>query len=410
MKKWLKRLMWLALGGLVLFIVGAAAAFISNLDLPEHSVVVEKLAPAEKARLREALHLRQAVGDRVWPGWSAGDIPIITYNEKYAFLVGYREPPSGWLKMPQRSMQGGPWRPVRRDDFFGETYYSQQIEPGHTPQSFTVLVGDKWVATMQTREYAKIFLCSDLRKSAPPLVRSIIPYRLIWRALMGETDDYIVALEHESFHSFEGMTAATRLADAENAVQLEGKYPWDDASFNRSWKDETGVLVRAIRAASGDDAKLLASQFLNQRDSRRKSSSLSGELIDYERQREWLEGLAKYTEVSIGQVVASTPGYEPFEGLKEDPDFKNYATRGRYWSRQLNEVGRLMGHSDEKRFYYSGMAQAILLDRLLPGWKQRIFAPGVCQEDLLREAVRYRSVATRFRTGSIAILTRSETR
>jgi len=46
-----------------------------------------------------------------------------------------------------------------------------------------------------------------------------------------------------------------------------------------------------------------------------------------------------------------------------------------------------MGHSDEKRFYYSGMAQAFLLDRLSPGWKQQILSPGVFQEDLLRRAV-----------------------
>ena len=39
------------------------------------------------------------------------------------------------------------------------------------------------------------------------------------------------------------------------------------------------------------------------------------------------------------------------------------------------------------RFYYTGMAQAVLLDRLLPGWKEIAFDDGVFLEDLLATAV-----------------------
>jgi hypothetical protein len=40
------------------------------------------------------------------------------------------------------------------------------------------------------------------------------------------------------------------------------------------------------------------------------------------------------------------------------------------------------------RFYYSGFRQAVLLDRLMPGWKVRMWSEGIWLEDLLREAVR----------------------
>ena len=40
------------------------------------------------------------------------------------------------------------------------------------------------------------------------------------------------------------------------------------------------------------------------------------------------------------------------------------------------------------RFYYSGMAQAFLLDRLLPGWKLRAFTEGAWLDTMLEEAVR----------------------
>ena len=57
------------------------------------------------------------------------------------------------------------------------------------------------------------------------------------------------------------------------------------------------------------------------------------------------------------------------------------------WSAQINEVTRTAGRKGETRFYYSGMAQAVLLDRLLPGWKERAFEPDFMLEDLLRETV-----------------------
>jgi hypothetical protein len=39
------------------------------------------------------------------------------------------------------------------------------------------------------------------------------------------------------------------------------------------------------------------------------------------------------------------------------------------------------------RFYYSGMAQAMLLDHLMPDWKNQVLNEGVFLEDLLETAV-----------------------
>jgi hypothetical protein len=47
----------------------------------------------------------------------------------------------------------------------------------------------------------------------------------------------------------------------------------------------------------------------------------------------------------------------------------------------------MAGDEGDGRFYYSGMAQAFLLDQLMPGWKARAFDEGVWLDDLLAEAV-----------------------
>jgi flagellar basal body-associated protein FliL len=72
--------------GFLLLVVAASA--ISNLGLPQYSTTLNHLSDLDKARLSEVRHLRTALGDSTWPGWSEADIPLIIYNEQYAFLLG----------------------------------------------------------------------------------------------------------------------------------------------------------------------------------------------------------------------------------------------------------------------------------------------------------------------------------
>jgi hypothetical protein len=127
------------LGLLVLCIAAAGISALSNRRLPTQSTVVDKLDPFQKARLAEVQHLRQALGDAVWPGWSEADIPIITYNEGYAFLVGASDPPAGWVKAPSRERVGGSWEATPGDAFLDQPYYRQPLpDPDATPENFTV--------------------------------------------------------------------------------------------------------------------------------------------------------------------------------------------------------------------------------------------------------------------------------
>jgi hypothetical protein len=376
----------LSLTSLCLLLVAISA--LSNLGLPQGSAVVETLSEADKIHLAETTHLRQTVGDAVWPGWGQADIPAINYNESYAFLIGYPEPPDGWVKVPQGSQRGGPWELVSGDSFNGQPYYRQSLpDPDITPEGFTVLVGERWVSSLQTFDWANISLAQTIRRDLPSVVRPVFPYRLFIAQLLGGSDKYISLAAHEAFHAYQGMLASDKLAASETTnLQFENQYPWDDTSLQADWQAELDLLAEALQPTDQSRTVELARRFSEIRAARRDSANLSAELVAYEQQREWLEGLARYAELEIWRQ-AYAGNYAPLPETGSLSDFDNYAGFETRWSQEIDQIRRMADDEGDGRFYYSGMAQAFLLDRLMPDWKGRAFEGGVWLDDLISEAL-----------------------
>ncbi len=373
----LKVLKW----GLLSFVVLAIVSSLYNLTLPTESIVKDILTQNEKAYISEAMNLQKKMGNEVWPGWGNLQIPVITYNEKYAFLVGYPNPPAGWFKMPKEELRGTEWEVVKNDHFVGTSYYRQLLlNPDITPESFVVKVGERWVATMQTKEYAAVAFYKGFRNELPPVLNAIFPYKIFWQFLMGSTENYIVGLEHEAFHAFQGTEVPQLLAEAEKPP-FSKDYPWDKKE--NGWNEEIKLLMEAFNTQGNKEALNLVKQFLAKRSERREKSNLPDEIIRYEQKREWLEGLAKYAEIKIGLMASENQNYKHVIEIETVPGFKNYKTRASYFSQQIGEVKRAANRPEESRFYSTGMLQAVMLDRLMPKWKKEAFKEDVYLENLL---------------------------
>lgn len=370
---------------LLLCLAGAAISIITNRNLPIEAAGAAQLSELDKVRLAEIFHLRQTLGDAVWPGWGQADIPAILYNESHAFLVDLPDPQPGWIKLPQQH-RGGPWQPVPDDTFVGQIYYRQQLPDGVTPEAFTVLVGDHWVSSMATKEWLVMALANQFREELPPGIDVVFPYRLVTNLFISSSDFYVASVLHESFHAYQGIVAPEKLAAAERAVDLhESQYPWDDGAFQEAWQTELDLLAQALRAETDAETVRLARQFLVQRQQR--WAGMAPGLTAYEQQREWLEGLARYVELEIWRRAAATADYRPLPAVRDDPDFEAYATFDRRWAQEIDQMGRMAKDEGDGRFYYSGMAQAALLDRLLPDWKTLAMDEGVFLGDLLQRAI-----------------------
>ncbi len=237
--KWLRLAVWFVAGLLSLCFLLSLASHLANRAIPAGSTSVGTLSPREKTRLAEALRVRSAFGEAVWPGFAQANIPVLEYNEAYAFLVGYPHPPAGWIKVPDLGPRGQAWQAVAGDAFQGQVYYQQPVaDAAGQIGSFTVRIGERWIASMVTKEWGTIELVSQARDSLPSVAKDVVPYRLLLPQVL-DSDQYIFKLVHESFHAFQGQQAADRLAQAELAArQYESGYPWDDKT---QWQNVAGA-------------------------------------------------------------------------------------------------------------------------------------------------------------------------
>lgn len=173
--------------------------------------------------------------------------------------------------------------------------------------------------------------------------------------LPGQSQDpprYARLLLHECFHVFQQQSLRALPQPDPRFLTL---YPENDAENNALSIIENRLLAAALRGDSGAPARFLAVRELRQR-------RFGEGLCVYEARQEYNEGTPTYIEMQAGMPLPE------LTGLLEN----------------CNCGGRWAGN---RRFYFTGAAIALLLDRLAPGWQERFARGGTTLQQLLREAV-----------------------
>lgn len=363
---------WLAIAAISLTSICVLLALVStwtNARIPTQSAYQDRLGPDQLALLVEAANLRQALGNSVFPGFGDQDIPFVVYNEQYAFAFGLNVASPGWKMVPSAEVRGGEWEAVPLEEYGAVAYFRTPIsDPAKTPESFIVQVGEMYAASFQTREYGLINLTATMKADMPPLISAIIPYRLIAGPIFTDPEAYIGGLMHESFHAYQARQNPEQFGQSERIATQEANYPFNDEAVWSAWKEELKILSQAGKVKTSQEARELAAQFLTIREGRYQLAAMTPVLINYERKREWLEGLAKYVELETGRAAAVS-GHVPLSEAQQAAGLKNYSSRERFWFNQVDAIDNTK-FSGETLFYYSGLGQAVLLDHLLPGWKE----------------------------------------
>lgn len=164
---------------------------------------------------------------------------------------------------------------------------------------------------------------------------------------------------HEAFHVFQQAALPAMPHIDQSAMEVMREYPENDAANNAMAIVENLLLARALDGEAGAAAAFLAMrQYRHGRLVRLDRS----EVVTYEQAVEWVEGTPTYIELRAGAAR---------DALSER-------------LRLHNRGGRNAAY---RRFYDTGAALSLLLDRHAPGWQERLRRRTASLQDLLAEAV-----------------------
>lgn len=316
----------------------------------------------------------------VWPGWTASETPLLLYLPgREDLLINHPKPPEGF-----RPYDG----PLK--------FPGAQVLVKHGP---TLIGFDGQNTAMDVGGVRTLVVAdplSNLRQRVGGLIEDPRPAAektrtLEFESLTQDPYDQLGLVVHEAFHVYQNRVAPDR---GGNEMFLLF-YPVLSVDNNLGFGLEAQALSAALEARDDRAFREAAVRWLAVRLDRR--AKLPARAIEYEDGTEFNEGLAKYTEYRLFQVLE---GRTPAAGLTVTQGFHGYGDLSRERADLVREMKRnLRGEVNINndpygtaparfRLYYSGMAVAAMLDRLSPDWKRTFMAGDSSLTALARDAIR----------------------
>ena len=328
--------------------------------------------------VREYRHILTTIGADIFPGWDASSMPVLVYRPGVQdILIGADHRPPGYARYTGPSPLAGEILYARNDSTL------MTLDDQNTSTDL-----DRMRVLVVADQYSR--LRNSLRAIYGRPETFVNQWLDHWNFVPSAYDE-VQLLLHEAFHVHQDRLAPDKGAD-ESAV---ARYPVLDPENNTLFTLEGQILRDALLTSDRARQRERAGMFLAVRAARR--AGLDSSATAYENLNEYSEGLGRYVEyrfLQIGERVTPTPemwlhtGFHGYRG----------ALRPRFEA-ALDDMVKVAGNTDDRfgnrfgtgplrfRLYYLGAAQALLLDALAPGWKTRIFEPGVYLTDLLAQAV-----------------------
>jgi hypothetical protein len=359
----------------VIFTGIGAALLLPFLLLPSP----DELSKNDIARIAEFQHLRQMLGDTVWPGFGKAQIPFAMVKGKREYLFDHPSPSKGNTQ-------------IRTPLYPGAITYKK----GHTlPRLIMSAISVEGIPTA-------IMPDKTTFDQVVSLMESSSNGSMLEAAMSGGsgTDDavYELVAVHESFHVFQQKQNfsriqnmfdlppgsldeklfATRLSEAESSNEIRNML-----------KDESRYLAQALSAKSLILCRDQAHLFLKIRDARRQATAEKemgltvASIAARENAMEWGEGMTNYVQGRILEL-ASVKTYRPLNLMADVSGFHGYKQISFSKELSLDRSGEM---GSRARSYIVGAGICSLLDRLGAEWKSPAMKELMPLTELLRQVL-----------------------
>lgn len=243
------------------------------------------------------------------------------------------------------------------------------IWPGFDPSRYIELRRDESDGT------SYLALSNELEKSDPEFMITIRE-RDIQKQSLTENLNLVI---HEAFHCFQHDPERIGAEWRRESPRLIFRYGAIKANDFTLFCIEAQLLWDALFAPDDESCRTAARQFIAVR--RHRQAQMAPELVEFEKGAEANEGIATYVGVQAVKI-----------GIKaqERINLPLYESHPEKWiDSKLSSLEKMceLAGDIRRRFYYTGAAQAFILDRLSPGWKKRVQTEAVALQDLIAEVL-----------------------
>jgi hypothetical protein len=294
---------------------------------------------ADRVCIAEAGRIADQLADRVWPGWSDAPFALLLVTSDQEYLVHHPRPTADFKNMGYDSL------------LHCDVYTRPRVFDAHLLATFPAVGGISTIVVGEPKN-------TDASHSTR----------------------WVMTVLHEHFHQWQqswpgynaGVTAlGLARGDSTGMWMLNYPFPYDSVGVGESFAVLCQRLGDAVSRSERVPLRVRVRAFEWAKEALR--AKLGVDDYAYFSFQVWQEGVARYTEYQLARLAAVA--YKPTAAFAALPDFVPFAQDAEETrAHVLNELARMaLDQSRRTAFYHEGAAEAMLLDRVNPGWRALYF-------------------------------------
>ena len=292
-----------------------------------------KPLPVDDAvRVSEFYRLAAQIQDQIWPAWSKTPAPLLLVTSDTEYLTHFPTPPKEFPK-------------VGDDVYARPRHFSTGLQATFPAFGFppVIVIGEPANTPSKT--------------STPWLITVMYEH---FHQLQWAQPEYLKAIADLGLSK----------GDASGMWMLNYPFPYDVPEIAEAFTHLRDTLLAALAEVDQQKFASLAKAYLKER-KMFFAQLLPGDHKYFSFQL-WQEGVARYTQIKAAEAAADYQPSPAFAALPDFTPFNTYALTTR--SRTLDELKHIdITQSKREVFYSFGAAEALLLDRINPSWKDEYF-------------------------------------
>lgn len=299
---------------------------------------IPTIRDSDRIRIAEAFKIEETFGNKIWKDWDKVPFALILVTPEYEFLIRHPNPSNDFQLLEYDSL------------LKCNVYYRKTVFQTSFLAAFPAVTGLSTIVVGQPENTNK------------------------------SSSEWIITVLHEHFHQLQNFQpdyySRVKALDLSGGDQtgmwmLNYPFPYDSLKIIKQISYLGKILNLAIKSGNKNHLQLNIRSYLNERT--KFKNLLNEKDYKYFSFQVWQEGMARYTELKIAELLSKE--YKPSKALSELNDFIPFEKIARnIRTGILNELNNINLQENKRVSFYSiGAAEGMLLDKVNPDWKDLYF-------------------------------------